>query len=685
MTPKNISTFEKKMLLALNKESCKAIGGVRFRDYSNLAPNLSGRPGLTQEDYYYHRPDEMPPSSFKQIFRQCDQVYQNDGLIWNVINLMTDFTIKGIRLVHQSKKTEGIYQDWFQRINGMHVSERFVNYLYRLGNVVAQRYTAKIRGEQDIAVAADRIGLIPSFSPAKNEIPWKYVFIHPATCEAIGGPISSFVDSPLYGVKLSADIIRTILTPKDDVEKAIVDKLPDEILAAARSAGNLYVLNKDRTIVYHYKKDDWMEWGSPIIRPILQDLIVLNKLKLADMCALDGAASKVRAWCIGDIPAQIAPTAESGKLLSSILEANVGGGCIDFVWGPDLKLIETKSDTYNFLGEEKYKPTLNAIYTGLGIPPTLTASFSSSGTTNNYISLKTLTERLEYGRSLLIDFWEKEAAIFQKAMGYRFAAEVEFDQPILSNEDTEKQLLIQLADRNLISDELIQKRFGMKPNLEKIRLNREDKERNSSRRVKKAGQWFDPQIIEKMKMTLLQQGAITPSQVGLELPPPKPAEIAQIDKMQPTKTTDVKKNPGQSGKGRPSGKKDSTKRKEKKFTPRSRATVGAWVHSTQKRLSDILTPVILKHFGKANLRQLTNEENLAAEEIKFNLLCDLKPFEELTSERIVAALDNNLRYDQHIKTLKSSVLSYKNDIKKEPTLDEIREIQIQVYLELLEE
>src|SRR5699024_5184503 len=159
-------------------------------------------------------------------------------------------------------------------------------------------------------------------------------------------------------------------------------------------------------------------------------------------------------------------------------------------WGPDLQIEETKNDMWQFLGEEKYRPTLNAIYSAMGVPQTLTASIGSgSGASNNYMSLKTLTERLSYGRSLLIDFWEKEIAIFQKAMGFRHYAEVEFDQTILANEDTEKQLLIQLCDRNLISEELLQIRFGMKPNMEKVRLNREKRERDAGTRVRKAGQW----------------------------------------------------------------------------------------------------------------------------------------------------------------------------------------------------
>ena len=73
--------------------------------------------------------------------------------------------------------------------------------------------------------------------------------------------------------------------------------------------------------------------------------------------------------------------------------------------GPDIELIESKTSVHQFLGEAKYTPHLNSIYAGLGIPPTLTGTYGAAGTTNNFISLKTLTQRLQYGRRVLLEFW----------------------------------------------------------------------------------------------------------------------------------------------------------------------------------------------------------------------------------------------------------------------------------------
>ena len=95
---------------------------------------------------------------------------------------------------------------------------------------------------------------------------------------------------------------------------------------------------------------------------------------------------------MGSLEHKIAPTKAAAAKLAQILGNNVGGGTMDLVWGPDIELLESKTNVHNFLGEGKYTPHLNSVYAGLGIPPTLTGTFGAAGTTNNFISLKTLTQ-----------------------------------------------------------------------------------------------------------------------------------------------------------------------------------------------------------------------------------------------------------------------------------------------------
>jgi hypothetical protein len=668
----------------------------RFRSFINIDGQTSSRPGFTKSDYDYFRPDEAIPTEIKAIFGMADQIYNRVGLVKNVIDLMGDFAAQGIRLSCKDKKTERFYRNWFKKVRGKDRSERFLNYLYRVGNVVANRQTAKISikvAESMYRAKASPDLIINSDEPSveKREIPWKYTFIDPRVVDVAGASLASFVGKKNYYITLPASLRKIINAPKNEAEKAIIDQLPLPIIEAAKSKKS-YLLDPDKTLVFHYKKDDWKTWAFPMIYSIMDDISIVEKLKLADLAALDGAISNIRIFKLGSLEHKIAPTQAAASKLSSILQANVGGGTMDLVWGPDLELIESKTSVHQFLGEGKYTPHLNSIYAGLGIPPTLTGTFGASGTTNNFISLKTLTQRLQYGRDVLVEFWEKEITLVQKSMGFKNAAKIEFDRMDLSNEDAEKALLVQLVDRNLISDEMLQKAFGLDPDMEKSRLNRETRERNSNRMVEKAGPFYDGGTYENsMKKMAMQLGLATPSQVGLELEPKKKGEMnavevksafaipkSPVDIGAPSSGPNLKGQPQQ---GRPKNSKDSKKRKTKDFAPQTGASLYLWAIEAQDKISDILNPQFLEFYNKKNMRSLSKTEYDEAEATKTKIFLSLDPLATITEEVVLAKLNTINSIDNNITSIKYNQLlkAISNDINRTPTAEESKYTKAYFY------
>ena len=624
----------------------------RYRlDFSKLDGPTSGRPGLTRSDYDYFRPEESIPTHIKGILNKADIVYNRVGLVKNVIDLMGDFACQGIRLVHPNKKIERFYRNWFDKIGGEERSERFLNNLYRVGNVVINRQTAKISvkvedslyksvGSPDLIITQDE----PKVE--KREIPWKYTFIDPVYVDVVGGSLSSFVGNKTYSIVIPGSLRKIINSPKNDAERKIIDQLPPAIIDAAKTK-KPYLLDPEKTLVFHYKKDDWKTWAYPMIYSIMDDINVIEKLKLADLAALDGAISNVRIFKLGSLEHKIAPTAAAANKLSSILQNNVGGGTIDLVWGPDIEMLESKTSVHQFLGEGKYTPHLNSVYAGLGIPPTLTGTYGAAGTTNNFISLKTLTQRLQYGRKVLAAFWKKEIAMVQKAMGFRFPAKIEFDRMDLSNEEAEKALLIQLADRNIISDELLQRVFGFDPETEKNRLNRENRDRKSNRMVKKAGPFFDANFETAAKKMAMQLGLATPSQIGIELDKKKRGELNAVEvksQFPSIKTSPLSDNtsdslPGQPQQGRPRNTKDSTKRKTKEFSPQTGASLNLWAIETQDKIAEIINPILLEFYNKKNMRSLSSLEYNESEETKSKIFFSIEPFADVTESLVLSKLN----------------------------------------------
>ncbi len=422
------------------------------------------------------------------------QAYDKVGIIRNVIDLMSDFASQGLILVHPNKTIEKFYRKWFVQVGGVDRSERFLNYLYRCGNVVVKRRTAKLNEakERELKRSGGADLNIQDIKVKRREIPWTYDFLNPLAVD-VQDYGTQTVGQPQFVLNLSKYTYESLIK-SSTTNKTIFKTLPNDLQRRLHNGDRTIPLDPDKVSFYYYKKDDWLLWANPMIYAILDDITMLEKMKLADLAALDGALSNVRLWTVGDLDHKIIPTKAAINKLRDILASNVGGGTMDLVWGPELKFAESQSQVYKFLGAEKYQPVLTSIYAGLGIPPTLTGASASGGYTNNYVSLKTLIERLEYGREILSQFWRHEIELIRKAMGFRFPAEIHFDSIVLSDEAATKQLLIQLADRDIISQETLLERFRELPSIERVRVRREERERNNDVGApKKAGPYHNPQ------------------------------------------------------------------------------------------------------------------------------------------------------------------------------------------------
>lgn len=647
-------------------ENYGQVSKAYFSTFDNIRPGISSRPEFSRETYEYFRPGEALPKKYKDMVMLCDNMYQQLTLVRNIVDLMSDFACQGIRLVHPVKTVERFYKAWFKKVNGFDRSERFLNYLYRHAMVVIESQMGKINKQvKDHYLSADQTLNTPLYTP--GEIPLTYTFQHPTLV---------YPRNPLI---INDDTQYDIIIDKVGTTPSYLNQL-----ATMGFSDNSRQLDIDKTSVYYFKRDEWQVKPIPFLFPLIKHAIMLEKLNLADSAALDGAISAVRIFKLGNLDARLAPNATAVNKLNELLQGNVGGGTLDLIWGPDIELMETNTNVHQFLGEGKYAPHLHQMYIGLGIPPSLAGS-GGTGTTNNYISLKVLTKRLQYGRRLLIDFWEKQIKIVQKAMGFAKAAKIEFDFLDLGDEQIEKQLLIQLADRNLISDEKLQSVFGYDSEMEKSRLNKEAKERRSGRRVAKLSSMPDSleAALEKIALT---QGFVTPQQLGVQLDDSVPDQQAPFDKtleVAKQKAVSAAKpggvsSKGRKSKGRPSGTGDSSKRKTKAFKPKIKAALEIWAADSQKKINEIVKPKFLQIIGKSNLRQLTTLESKQYEKLTFGVLFNTKPFNSITKDHIATAFTKEVPNDI-FKEYTNYIEEVSKEIGRELTLDETHKIRAMIY------
>jgi hypothetical protein len=486
-------------------------------------------------EYELFRPIQNIPRLQRDIVEACMNAYHRIGLLRNIIDMMASFGCQGIQVVHTVKSREKVYKAWFNKVRGTERSERFLNGLYRAGNVIIKRQMAKLS-------ASDMRDLQHSFAsleadaeyeknkkPRNNEIPIEYVFLNPATIEMAGGDLATFLGHPIYTLKIPNFIITMIKTPKTPTQKQLVADLPDFIRKPVQAGEKFITLDNDKMSVFHYMKDDWQQWALPVTYSILADLILYEKMKLADMAALEGAISHIRIWKLGSLEHEIQVGPALHQKLHDMLLSNVGGGAMDLVWDAAIDLQETGTDVAKFLGSSKYEPVLQSIFAGLGIPASLTGGGKGAGFSNNAISLKTLIERLQYGRDLLTEFWNKELNIMQEALGDSKPARIIFDNMSLYDEAAEKMLWFQLYDRHLVDDSTMQEKFGMIPDVVAMRIKREETQRDNGNKPPKATPFHDPQTSHELTKIALQQGTVSPTETGIEKLPKKAGDKSVLD------------------------------------------------------------------------------------------------------------------------------------------------------------
>lgn len=677
------------------------------RTFISTDTDISVRSAYDRRDYDYYRQIESTPKLDIDRINLCLRLYKDNGILHNVIDLMGDFASQGIRLQHPVPIVNRFYQTWAHKAGLKERSERIVNYVLKGGTAIIKKDTVKIKGktEKNFKSVGEDMDLVEK-KVNKREIPIRYTLFLPNQVEVLGGQLANFVGKPMYAIKLPTSIVTamsSIFDNNDEYLKYLTTQIPEEIRKKIQNGEKYIVPDQDKLSIIHYKKDDNEVWADPLARPIISDLIQLEKYKLADNNALDGV-SAIRLWNLGilgtGIHDSLLPKKAMFDKLRNIL-ANIGsGGIADLVWGPELKVTETKSESWRFLGAPKYEPVWNAIYDGLGLPPSMRTAGSKATGTGNYVGLNTLIKRLQYVRDLLVSFWREELRLIHEAMDFPGKPpEIIFDFMVFADEAAEKQLWLNMWDRNIVSTETIQEVFSRYPAFEKNRIKKEYKAMENGTFPDKAGPFHNGEKDHDLKKIILQAGDVTPSEVGVVLEPRKAGEKTRVDVQA---ETDVKKAtidsktkiemghppqpkivmPPTGIAGRPKNKIETKKRKPKpKGKPSTKAAIMTWTKSAYNDISNILTPILLQQLGKSNARKLTSEEAESVELVKFGVLCDVEPLSEITEESVAKALSiesgNLINFKETVDEARQTFSLLNNG--KETTQEELRNIYTNVY------
>jgi hypothetical protein len=660
-----------------------------------IASDVNLRSGFNRWDRDRERPSDAIPTDHPDIIVACQSIYRKIGMIRNIIDLMTDFAAEGLDLQHTVKSQERFYRKWAKKVDLEGRAHDFMKLLMRDANIIVRRTNAQITKPVARQMAKGGIPINDTIdetrtaeppekvktdkkSTKKGEIPWKYTFLSPALIEKVSGEIGKFFGDDTVGMRIPPLLAAAIQNPETKSAQQYIDKLPREVVQAAKVGKRLVKLDMDRIYVDYYKKDDWEDWGTPFLYGVLEDVMFKDKMRLADMAALDGVINVIRVWKLGKSADQIMPTPAAVDKLIDILQHNNGGGVLDLVWDDMIDLSVEYPPTDKILGQEKYSSVNADIVRGLGIPDSLVGG-QDLGTRNAqsaFVQLKTLVERLEYVRSRAIRWMEGELRRVADAMGFKKIPAISFGIMSLRDEAAEKQLMIQLLDRGIISAEKATEVFGVNYMIELERLKSEQQIREDNPPIlEKAGPYYRPESVTEQQ---------TQSAIQIE----KVKQGFNRDSSFPNKTDDngggdnisgdQPKDEGNNPAGRPSSTKDTSPRDAR--TPKSLSALNVIGEGLLGQVDDLFDNIYLERNKVKNMRSLTKAQRAELERVKRGILYVLRPGDTVTTELVAERLNSIGAISHKMENIFNELVAdMTSSTNKEPTPKERRMLTYQAW------
>lgn len=650
-----------------------------------VASSPTLKSGFNRFDRDFHRPEDRLPTTHQEIVQLVQSVYKKNGFIRNIIDLMSDFASEGLDLRHPVKSQERFLNEWAKRVDLQGRSNDFMKLLLRDANIIIRRKTALItkpvikdmsKAIYDFSLPIDEVKvkekpdkiLIDKTKVNKKEIPWAYTFISPTIIEKIGGPVGKFFGGNSIAMRITTELAQSINSPKTKAEKEFVSRLPPEVIRAAKTSNKLVALDPEKIYIDYYKKDDWEDWGTPFLYGIIEDILLKDKMKQADGAALDGVINTIRLWKLGSVENKILPTPAAVNKLLNILQHNVGGGVMDIVWDPMIDLKIEYPPTDKILGSDKYKSVNSDIIKGLGIPDSLIGGVDSTsrGSQAGFVQLKTLVERLEYVRSKCIKWIEGELKLLSEAMGFSKMPIIVFENMSLRDEVAEKQLMIQLLDRGIISIETIHKHFGNDFMIELENLKLEQQIRDKEPPIlERADPYHRPVSVmqfqedAQFKLEKLKQKAISPGGDNLG--------------------GDQPRKEGTTSPGRPPFQKDTKKRDTR--TPKTLSVLKARAEEFINEIDNLIDPIFLSKNSVKNIRSLNKKQKGELQDVKVLILSNLRLDDFVTITRIEEIINKPLLdvANNFHRILKELCSEYKSQNNKELSMGVLRSLEASTW------
>jgi len=493
----------------------------------------------------------------KDQIASCREAYENVGLIGNIVDLMVDFAVEGIDIYHSSKPIQKFYRQWAEKVDVNQLSHQILKSIYRDGNVPVLSYWGEI-SDTEVKNFKRSLGSTDGlFTNTEVDgskiIPYKFQVLDVLNVDKGG---SQMLGTSSWEYQFAAEDTAVLSSdPTDKTSKDAIRKLRNSLgkgeFDKLRDSGKM-TLEADRFSMLYYKKDGYRSWATPMLWRVMEDIKFKKLIRDMDISVAEGVTNALTIVKLGSTKDGLPPSQKKYEKIVSMLKNPSKSKTI--VWDDLIDVQTVFPPVEKFFSADKYEQVDNDIRSGLGIAEIL-VNGGGGNYSNSFLSVKTLLERLETGRGMLLDWLNQQVKIVAKNMGFSKAPIIRMRNMALSDQETEKKFILELFDRNAVSYETMLERFGENLEIEMNRIKDEDKTREK--------------IQDKSPFSLLRVGKFGPHVSVNPTAPGAPDMQALINGEQPGEENtnnlpSAQEQNGQKG-GSPTGKRG---RKKQQGEPR---------------------------------------------------------------------------------------------------------------------
>lgn len=404
--------------------------------------------------------DTLNPNAFRphDKMRLAMSYFNTDPLVGKIIELMKVFANDGFKNEHANPKIKEFYDNWCNTVDfDMVLGWIFLEY-FRSGNTTTARELIPVTKGVNLARMSSQPYSVDGAAKntfTKRMIPGAYTVLNPLTVYV--KDLNGYKDS----LFMSQQGLEVEPTSSFDTATLSIQNAPNTMIDMRRFKDGIPLDEKNVRRVLRMRQP-YEAYGSVLMERAFGALHEKNKLRQMDMTMVNSVINQIVKVTIGNDQFPATP-----KALKNLAEAfqNVGKSQIIF-WNHTLQIEVIKPDI-SVLGASKYERVNEDIRNAFGISEILTGGGSSGANfATSYLSLKTFLSNLMEARKDVLRWVRQEYADIAEAMGFDSYPEPSFNPLSLTDEIAEKQIIMQLVDRGIISYQTAQSRLGYDPRIE---------------------------------------------------------------------------------------------------------------------------------------------------------------------------------------------------------------------------